>query len=81
MGFFLQRLRDSNKNIRSRMHPLESIESNLPIFYYDKSVGGGHSGCLAWKSFLSTTEEPPGPPAVSNEAVSFTKHATGGLVC
>ena len=40
-----------------------------------------HSGRLAWKSFLSTIDAPPGSSGVSNEAKSFTKHATGGLVC
>ena len=39
-----------------------------------------HSGRLAWKSFLSTIDAPPGSSGVSNEAKSFTKHATGGLV-
>ena len=39
-----------------------------------------HSGRLAWKSFLSTIDTPPGSSGVSNEAKSFTKHATGGLV-
>ena len=39
--------------------------------------GQGHSGRLAWKSFLSTIYMPPVPPGVSNEAASFTEHATG----
>ena len=61
-----------------------SIMVKIPMISNSRSsnrtVWQDHSGRLAWKSFLSTIDVPPGSSGVSNEAKSFTKHATGGLV-
>ena len=69
-------------HIAQRMHYHSDLnDQNLFHSTIDAPPGvPGHSGRLAWKSFLSTIDAPPGFLGVSNEAKLFTKYATGGLV-